>query len=112
VIIDVAYRRWKLEGHRDSDFFDWRMDSFVQGGMKETVYEPTYITDPDGYGEGARFRRHKVQALLQTVLKEKMEKQKYDPVRGPQVRCMQSVSSMRSELTSALSLSDCKAASG
>jgi hypothetical protein len=88
------------------------MDSFVQGGMKETVYEPTYITDPDGYGEGARFRRHKVQALLQTVLKEKMEKQKYDPVRGPQVRCMQSVSSMRSELTSALSLSDCKAASG
>ena len=52
---------------------------------KELVYENTYITTPSGYGEGAKFQRHKVQAILKSVLKERMEKQQYDPVKAAQI---------------------------
>lgn len=52
---------------------------------KEVVYENTYITEPTGYGEGAKFQRHKVQAILKSVLKERMEKQQYDPVKAAQI---------------------------
>lgn len=54
-------------------------------GLKEVVYENTYITEPSGYGEGAKFQRHKVQEVLKAVLKEKMANQKYDPVKGAQI---------------------------
>ncbi len=53
--------------------------------VKEVVYEKTYITNPSGYGEGAKFQRHKVQAILKAVLKERMEKQQYDPVKAAQI---------------------------
>jgi len=53
-------------------------------GIKEIV-ENTFITGPEGYGEGEKFQRHKVQEVLKTVLKEKMETQKYDPVKGAQI---------------------------
>ena len=32
------------------------------GGGEEKMYENTYIMDPSGYGEGAKFQRHKVSA--------------------------------------------------
>lgn len=54
-------------------------------GIKELVYENTFITGPEGYGEGAKFQRHKVQEVLKKVLKDKMETQKYDPVKGAQI---------------------------
>eukprot|EP00798_Chlamydomonas_sp_ICE-L_P021090 gene21090-27977_t len=53
--------------------------------MKELIYENTYITEPEGYDDETRFQRHKVQAVLKQVLKERMEKQKYDPVKGAQI---------------------------
>ncbi|KAF8073065.1 NUDT1 [Scenedesmus sp. PABB004] len=51
---------------------------------REVVYENTYITGPAGYGEGAKFARHRVQAVLKAVLKERMDKQQYDPVKAAQ----------------------------
>ena len=60
-------------------------DAPLTSGLKEIVYENTYITEPSGYGEGARFQRHKVQAVLKQVLKEKMDNQSYDPVKGAQI---------------------------
>ncbi len=57
----------------------------VYAANKEVIYENTFITEPEGYGEGAKFQRHKVQAVLKQVLKERMEKQKYDPVKGAQI---------------------------
>jgi hypothetical protein len=60
-------------------------DASFSSGLKELVYENTYITGPEGYGDGARFQRHKVQTMLKQVLKDKMEKQKYDPVKGAQI---------------------------
>ncbi|MEW5299747.1 MAG: hypothetical protein WDW38_003137 [Sanguina aurantia] len=52
--------------------------------MKEVVYENTYIQTPEGYGPTMRFERHKVQAVLKAVLKERLQNQKYDPVKGAQ----------------------------
>ena len=49
--------------------------------IPRAVWENTYITEP---GDG-RFQRHKVQAVLKQVLHERMEKQKYDPVKGAQI---------------------------
>ncbi|WIA09317.1 hypothetical protein OEZ85_008724 [Tetradesmus obliquus] len=61
------------------------VSSSYGGPMKEIVYENTYITDPAGYGEGAKFQRGKVQDILRAVLKERMEKQQYDPVKAAQI---------------------------
>jgi hypothetical protein len=53
---------------------------------REVVYENTYITAPSGYGEGARFQQHRVQALIRSVLRERMEAAtKYDPVKAAQI---------------------------
>jgi hypothetical protein len=60
-------------------------DSPFGGPLKEVIYENTYITSPDGYGSNAKFQRHEVQKLLRTVLKERMDQQKYDPVKAAQV---------------------------
>lgn len=54
-------------------------------GMKEIVYENTYIVEPQGYGEGARFSKGRVSALLKQMLSERMQDQKYDPVKGAQI---------------------------
>ncbi|KAK9828847.1 hypothetical protein WJX72_002390 [[Myrmecia] bisecta] len=55
-----------------------------QGPPKQVVYENTFITEPEGYGEHMVFKRHKVQEVLKQVLKERMEGQQYDPVKGAQ----------------------------
>lgn len=60
-------------------------DAPFSGAMKEILYENTYITEPEGYGDNVKFQRHKIQAVLKQVLKERMEKQKYDPVKGAQI---------------------------
>ena len=62
------------------------MDESTFGGpLKEVVYENTFITEPEGYGPGAKFQRHKVQEILATVLKERIQKQKYDPIKAAQI---------------------------
>jgi len=60
-------------------------DAVYSGQLKETIYENTYITDPAGYGARARFRVHEVQAILRSVLRERMEKQQYDPVKAAHI---------------------------
>lgn len=55
------------------------------GQMKEIVYENTYITDPAAYGPRARFRVGEVQAVLRAVLRERMERQAYDPVKAAHI---------------------------
>jgi hypothetical protein len=65
--------------------FEQPTTAYSPGPAKDVVYENTYITSPSGYGEGAKFQRHKVQAILKSVLKERMEKQQYDPVKAAQI---------------------------
>lgn len=55
------------------------------GSMKETVYENTYIVGPDGYGQNARFQRHVVQEIVRNLLRERMDKQQYDPRQAAQI---------------------------
>ncbi|KIZ01493.1 hypothetical protein MNEG_6468 [Monoraphidium neglectum] len=55
------------------------------GPLKEIVYENTYITGPNGYGPRAQFRVADVQAILRAVLRERMEKQQYDPVKAAHI---------------------------
>eukprot|EP00879_Flechtneria_rotunda_P010008 GHRR01010464.1.p1 GENE.GHRR01010464.1~~GHRR01010464.1.p1 ORF type:complete len:137 (+),score=20.07 GHRR01010464.1:240-650(+) len=55
------------------------------GSLKETMYENTYITSPAGYGENAKFQRHKIQEVLKHVLQERMGKQQYDPIKAAQI---------------------------
>lgn len=59
-------------------------DSPFGGGLKEVVYENTYITGPEGYEPNAKFQHHKVLQVVRDLLKERMEGQKYDPVKGAQ----------------------------
>lgn len=59
-------------------------DSLFGGGLKEVVYENTYITGPEGYEPNAKFQNFKVYRVLEQILKERMEGQKYDPVKGAQ----------------------------
>lgn len=54
-------------------------DAAFAGAMKEVLYENTYITEPT-----VKFQRYKVQAVIRQVLKDRMEKQQYDPVKGAQ----------------------------
>lgn len=48
--------------------------------VREVTYENSYITGPAGYGDGARFQRHKVAALVRSVLAERLGG--YDPVKA------------------------------
>jgi hypothetical protein len=57
---------------------------FAGGPLKEMVYENTYIIGPDGYGQNTRFQRHKVQEILRSLLKERIDKQQYDPRQAAQ----------------------------
>ena len=56
--------------------------------LKQIVYENTYITDPEGYGEGTKFQRHKVQQVLQAELKARLEGEEYNPVKSSQISKM------------------------
>lgn len=59
--------------------------NFSTAGIKEIVYENTYITDVNQYGSNAKFERGKVQAVLKDVLENRIAKQRYDPVKGAQI---------------------------
>ncbi|KAL4430594.1 hypothetical protein ABPG77_005834 [Micractinium sp. CCAP 211/92] len=52
-----------------------------EGSLLQTIYENTYRTEPT---EDTRWQQHRVQAILQNVLKERLQGQVYDPVRGSQ----------------------------
>lgn len=60
-------------------------DASYGGPLKEIIYENTYITDPSGYGARAQLRLGEVQAILRAVLRERMEKQQYDPVKAAHI---------------------------
>ena len=60
-------------------------DAGYGGQLKETIYKNTYITDPRAYGPRTPFRSHEVQALLRAVLRERIEKQAYDPVKAAHI---------------------------
>jgi hypothetical protein len=60
-------------------------DPSTTGGLKEIVYENTYITDAAGHGPRARFREHEVAAVLRAVLRERVDKAAYDPVKAAQI---------------------------
>ena len=60
-------------------------DAYSSGILREAIYENTYITEPEGYGEGAKFQRHKVQEVLRQVIRERIDKQQYDPLKGAQI---------------------------
>jgi hypothetical protein len=60
-------------------------DPAYAGQMKEIVYENTYITEPAGYGPAARFRSGEARAVLRAVLRERVEKQQYDPVKAAHI---------------------------
>ena len=65
------------------------MDDLAFGGpLKEIVYENTFIPTPEGYGDGTKFQRHKVREVLVDMLKERLEGQHYDPVKGSQISKM------------------------
>ncbi|KAI8477381.1 MAG: flagellar outer dynein arm light chain 2 [Monoraphidium minutum] len=61
-------------------------DPAYGGPLKDMiVYENTYITDPTGYGPRAQFRLGEVQSILRAVLRERMDKQQYDPVKAAHI---------------------------
>lgn len=51
-------------------------------------YDNTYITSPEGYGPGTKFERHKVQHVLESELKSRLEGKEYDPVKSSQISKM------------------------
>eukprot|EP00884_Botryococcus_braunii_P022706 jgi/Botrbrau1/9119/Bobra.0305s0023.1 len=53
-------------------------------GPKQVLYENTYICQPEGYGEAFAAKQHKLRAVVKEVIKDRMEKQQYDPVKGAQ----------------------------
>ena len=52
------------------------------------TYENTYITEPEGYGPGTRFERHKVKEVLDEMLTARLQNQQYDPVKSSQISKM------------------------
>mmetsp|Transcript_29799 Transcript_29799/g.65115 ORF Transcript_29799/g.65115 Transcript_29799/m.65115 type:complete len:135 (-) Transcript_29799:203-607(-) len=51
---------------------------------KQIQYENTYITTPEGYGEGQKFRSSSVQKVLQQIITERMTGVQYDAQRASQ----------------------------
>ncbi|KAI3425839.1 hypothetical protein D9Q98_007813 [Chlorella vulgaris] len=56
--------------------------ALLDDAPKLTIYENTYRTEPE---EDAEFRAQKVSALLKGMLKDRLQGQSYDPVRGSQM---------------------------
>lgn len=52
---------------------------------KQFLYENTYITTPEGYGEGQKFQGGYVQKVIQKIIGEKMQGLTYDPARASQL---------------------------
>jgi tctex1 domain-containing protein 2 len=65
------------------------MEDLGYGGpLRQVSYENTYISEPEGYGPGTKFERHKVYEVLQEMLKSRLEGEKYDPVKSSQISKM------------------------
>ena len=43
--------------------------------LKETVYENTYITTPEGHGEETVCRRHKTKSVVQDLIQSRVSGQ-------------------------------------
>ncbi|CAG9467016.1 unnamed protein product [Pedinophyceae sp. YPF-701] len=50
---------------------------------KQIMFENTYILEPEGYGEGQKFLRHEVLAILQDVIDSNVKGQVYDARKAP-----------------------------
>mmetsp|Transcript_40174 Transcript_40174/g.67352 ORF Transcript_40174/g.67352 Transcript_40174/m.67352 type:complete len:135 (-) Transcript_40174:358-762(-) len=57
---------------------DFMMEKHIQ-------YENTYITGPEGYGEGQKFRSSTVQRCIEQIIREKMTGLQYDAQRASQI---------------------------
>ncbi|XRB07064.1 flagellar outer arm dynein light chain [Pycnococcus provasolii] len=55
------------------------------GPPKEIIYENTYITGPEGYGAGQKFRCAPVRDIVTNALKERLTGYAYDPIKTAQV---------------------------
>lgn len=55
------------------------------GTLRQVTYDNTYISEPEGYGPGTKFERHKVHDVLQDMLRARLEGQQYDPVKSSQI---------------------------
>jgi len=64
------------------------MEELGYGVPTRVTYENTYITDPEGYGPGTRFERHKVKEVLDEMLTTRLQNQQYDPVKSSQISKM------------------------
>ena len=58
------------------------------GALRQVSYENTYISEPEGYGPGTKFERHRVHEVLETELKARLEGKDYDPVKSSQISKM------------------------
>lgn len=64
------------------------MEELGYGVPTRVTYENTYITEPEGYGPGTRFERHKVKEVLDEMLTARLQNQQYDPVKSSQISKM------------------------
>jgi tctex1 domain-containing protein 2 len=65
------------------------MEELGYGGpLTRVTYENTYITNPEGYGPGTKFERHKVKEVLDEMLTSRLQSQQYDPVKSSQISKM------------------------
>lgn len=48
-------------------------------------YENTYITTPDGYGDGQKFQRGVVQKVVQKIIDDKLTGLQYEPAKASQI---------------------------
>jgi tctex1 domain-containing protein 2 len=65
------------------------MEELGYGGpLRQVSYENTHISEPEGYGPGTKFERHKVYDVLHTELKARLDGQEYDPVKSSQISKM------------------------
>ena len=65
------------------------MEELGYGGpLRQVSYENTYISEPEGYGPGTKFERHRVHEVLETELKSRLKGKDYDPVKSSQISKM------------------------
>eukprot|EP00854_Cymbomonas_tetramitiformis_P020001 gene20001-23935_t len=59
------------------------MDDFDM--ERQFLYENTYITGPDGYGEGTKFSSGIVRNVVRKIIEDRMEGAVYDSTRASQI---------------------------
>merc|ERR1711988_659935 len=52
---------------------------------KQFLYENTYITGPEGYGEGTKFSSGIVRNVVRKIIEDRMEGATYDSTRASQI---------------------------